>query len=88
MLNEPEPCEPDNRHSPQSQPDSVGSIPPEAPNEPSPTSSDMPLIMDNAVPMDMEEDLFGESVGLLPMRPQSKHIRQRLDEMRTRGCCQ
>jgi mediator of RNA polymerase II transcription subunit 16 len=52
----------------------------------------MPMMLDNSMPMEMDEDLFGEGAdvmgSLMPMRPQSKHLRQRLDEMRTRGCCQ
>jgi mediator of RNA polymerase II transcription subunit 16 len=36
------------------------------------------------------DDLFGDGVALsLPnVRPPSKHLYQRLDELRTRGCCQ
>jgi hypothetical protein len=46
------------------------------------------MMLDNAMSMDMEDDLFGEAVTLLPMRPQNRQIRQRLDVLRTRGCCQ
>lgn len=53
----------------------------------------MPMMLDNTMPMDMDEDLFGEGAAdvmgsLMPLRPQNKHLRQRLDEMRARGCCQ
>jgi mediator of RNA polymerase II transcription subunit 16 len=51
------------------------------------------MMLDNTMPMDMDEDLFGEGAAdvmgsLMPLRPQNKHLRQRLDEMRSRGCCQ
>lgn len=47
--------------------------------------------MDGAIPMDLNnvDDLFGDDVGLsLPVRTQSKQLHQRLDELRSRGCCQ
>ncbi|PHH76275.1 hypothetical protein CDD82_4064 [Ophiocordyceps australis] len=51
----------------------------------------MPLMLDNAVPVNLPDvdDLFGENVPLaLPVKPQSKKLRQRLDELRAKGCCQ
>ncbi|KAF7546627.1 hypothetical protein G7Z17_g8306 [Cylindrodendrum hubeiense] len=51
----------------------------------------MPLILDNPMPVDLNDvdDLFGDGVGLsLPVRPQSKQLHQRMDELRSRGCCQ
>lgn len=57
----------------------------------------MPMMLENAMPMEMDEDLFGEGADvmgpdvmgtLMPMRTQNKHLRQRLDDMRSRGCCQ
>jgi mediator of RNA polymerase II transcription subunit 16, fungi type len=38
---------------------------------------------------DVDDDLFGDGVSLsLPNKAPSKQIHQRLDELRTRGCCQ
>ncbi|KPM43886.1 hypothetical protein AK830_g2704 [Neonectria ditissima] len=52
----------------------------------------MPLILDNAMPVGLNDvdDLFGDGVGLsLPAgRTQSKQLHQRMDELRSRGCCQ
>ncbi len=46
----------------------------------------IPLRMDDEMDMD---DLFGDGAGLaLPSRPPSKELHQRLDELRTGGCCQ
>lgn len=66
------------------------------------TSADIPLMLDGAMDVDMDVnvdnaldamdhpmpanfDLFGD-----PLRPPtaSKRLLQRLDELRTRGCCQ
>jgi mediator of RNA polymerase II transcription subunit 16, fungi type len=54
----------------------------------------MPLILDHPMNGDMQvnhtdlDDLFGDSVALsLPVRPQSKQLQQRIDELRSRGCC-
>lgn len=55
------------------------------------TSDKMPLILDNPMPVDLNDvdDLFGDGVGLsLPVRSQSKQLHQRMDELRSRGCCQ
>ncbi|KAI1386709.1 RNA polymerase II mediator complex subunit Sin4 [Hypoxylon trugodes] len=60
------------------------------------TSGKMPLILDNAmggeamqVDLDDVDDLFGDGAPLsLPPRPASKRLRQRLDELSERGCCQ
>ena len=51
----------------------------------------MPMMLDSSLPVDMNdvEDLFGDDVPLsMPIRTQSVHLRQRLDELRTRSCCQ
>ncbi|OLN95927.1 Mediator of RNA polymerase II transcription subunit 16 [Colletotrichum chlorophyti] len=56
----------------------------------------MPLILENGMNSSMQvdqldvDDLFGDGVGLsLPTaRPITKPLRQRIDELRTRGCCQ
>ncbi|KAF4464866.1 mediator of rna polymerase ii transcription subunit 16 [Fusarium albosuccineum] len=51
----------------------------------------MPLMLDNPMPVDLNDvdDLFGDGVGLsLPVRAQSKQLQQRMDELRSRGCCQ
>ncbi|KAI0889256.1 RNA polymerase II mediator complex subunit Sin4 [Annulohypoxylon maeteangense] len=60
------------------------------------TSGKMPLILENpmggdAMQVDLEDvdDLFGDAAALsLPTRPASKRLRQRLDDLRQRGCCQ
>jgi mediator of RNA polymerase II transcription subunit 16, fungi type len=59
----------------------------------------MPLILDGAmsgmhqnpmqVDLDGVDDLFGDNVPIsLPSRPPSRRLRRRLDELRSRGCCQ
>jgi mediator of RNA polymerase II transcription subunit 16 len=55
----------------------------------------MPLILDNpmgggAMQVDLDvDDLFGDGAPLgLPSRPPGKRLHQRLDELRSRGCCQ
>lgn len=64
----------------------------------------MPLILDGAMDANMDhgmaapmqvdhldvDDLFGDEVdlGLGSVRTSSKHLYQRMDELRTRGCCQ
>lgn len=35
----------------------------------------------------MDDDLFGDEVLPMPPRPPSKQLQQRIDEMRSRGCC-
>ncbi|KAI3586589.1 mediator complex, subunit Med16 [Fusarium oxysporum f. sp. albedinis] len=55
------------------------------------TSEKMPLILDNPMPVELNDvdDLFGDGVGLsLPARAQSKQLQQRMDDVRIRGCCQ
>ncbi|KAI1102358.1 RNA polymerase II mediator complex subunit Sin4 [Jackrogersella minutella] len=60
------------------------------------TSGKMPLILDNPmggdamqVDLDDVDDLFGDGAPLaLPPRPISKRLRQRIDDLRNRGCCQ
>ncbi|KAH7171053.1 mediator complex, subunit Med16 [Dactylonectria macrodidyma] len=55
------------------------------------TSDKMPLILDNPMPVGLNDvdDLFGDGVGLsIPVRSQSKRLHQRMDELRSRGCCQ
>ncbi|KAK2596175.1 Mediator of RNA polymerase II transcription subunit 16 [Conoideocrella luteorostrata] len=55
------------------------------------TAEKMPLILDNAIPMDLNnvDELFGDDVALqLPVRSQGKQLQLRLDELRNRGCCQ
>lgn len=51
----------------------------------------MPLMLGNEMPMQLEgvvDDLFGDDVGLpLQVRPPSKQIQQRMDELRSRGAC-
>ncbi|KAI1379569.1 RNA polymerase II mediator complex subunit Sin4 [Hypoxylon crocopeplum] len=59
-------------------------------------SGKMPLILDNpmsgdAMQVDLGDvdDLFGDGAPLaLPPRPPSNRLRQRLDALRERGCCQ
>ncbi|KAM5355943.1 hypothetical protein ACJ41O_002589 [Fusarium nematophilum] len=51
----------------------------------------MPLMLDNPIPVDLNDvdDLFGDGVGLsIPVRSQSKQLQQRMDDLRSRGCCQ
>lgn len=55
------------------------------------TANKMPLMLDSAVPVDLNDvdDLFGDGVALsLPERTQSKQLLQRIDDLRRRGCCQ
>ncbi|RSL56616.1 hypothetical protein CEP53_006736 [Fusarium sp. AF-6] len=55
------------------------------------TAEKMPLMLDNAMPVDLNDvdDLFGDTVGLsLPVRAPSKQLQQRMDDLRSRGCCQ
>jgi mediator of RNA polymerase II transcription subunit 16 len=59
------------------------------------TSEKMPLMLDNPMPVDLNDvdDLFGDAVGVgvglsLPERAQSKQLQQRMDDIRIRGCCQ
>ncbi|KAG5993970.1 hypothetical protein E4U43_003346, partial [Claviceps pusilla] len=55
------------------------------------TTDRMPLMLDNAMPMDHNnvDDLFGDGVSLqLSMRSVSKQLPHRLDELRNHGCCQ
>lgn len=35
----------------------------------------------------MEDDLFGDEVLPMAHRPPSKQLQQRVDELRSRGCC-
>lgn len=35
----------------------------------------------------MDDDLFGDEVLPMPPRPPSKQLQQRIDELRSRGCC-
>ncbi|GJC99681.1 RNA polymerase II mediator complex subunit Sin4 [Colletotrichum higginsianum] len=56
----------------------------------------MPLMLENGMNGSMQvdqldvDDLFGDGVGLSlhTARPPTKHLRQRIDDLRTRGCCQ
>ncbi|KAH6608645.1 hypothetical protein Trco_001991 [Trichoderma cornu-damae] len=51
----------------------------------------MPLMLDNTVPVDLNDvdDLFGDGVGLsLPDRSHNKPLSLRVDDLRSRGCCQ
>jgi mediator of RNA polymerase II transcription subunit 16, fungi type len=56
----------------------------------------MPLILEDTINEAMQvdlndvDDLFGDGVGLpLPqIHPPSKALHQRIDELRSRGCCQ
>ncbi|RGP70630.1 mediator of rna polymerase ii transcription subunit 16 [Fusarium sporotrichioides] len=53
----------------------------------------MPLMLDNPMPVDLNDvdDLFGDGVGVglsLSGRVQSKQLQQRMDDIRIRGCCQ
>ncbi|KAK1718770.1 RNA polymerase II mediator complex subunit Sin4 [Colletotrichum acutatum] len=61
------------------------------------TEEKMPLMLENGMNGAMQvdqldvDDLFGDGVGGLSLhtaRPPTKHLRQRIDELRTRGCCQ
>lgn len=51
----------------------------------------MPLILDDAMDVDLQDvdDLFGEGVDLtLPGHPLSRHLLEKIDDLRGRGCCQ
>ncbi|RFU79222.1 mediator of rna polymerase ii transcription subunit 16 [Trichoderma arundinaceum] len=51
----------------------------------------MPLMLDNTVPVDLNDvdDLFGDGVGLsLPDRSHNKPLSLKVDDLRSRGCCQ
>ncbi|XXG98201.1 ATP-dependent DNA helicase Hrp3 [Hypoxylon texense] len=56
------------------------------------TSNQMPLMLGgDAMQVDLDDvdDLFGDGTALaLPPRPPSKRLRQRLDDLRSRGSCQ
>lgn len=55
------------------------------------TAEKMPMMLDSAMPVGLEgvDDLFGDEVPLsMPAKMQSRHLPQRLDELRIRGCCQ
>ncbi|UQC86913.1 RNA polymerase II Mediator complex subunit Sin4 [Colletotrichum lupini] len=61
------------------------------------TEEKMPLMLENGMNGAMQvdqldvDDLFGDGVGGLSLhtaRPPTKQLRQRIDELRTRGCCQ
>jgi mediator of RNA polymerase II transcription subunit 16 len=55
------------------------------------TAEKMPLMLDNTVPVDLNDvdDLFGDGVGLsLPDRSHNKPLSLKVDDLRSRGCCQ
>ncbi|GJN83792.1 mediator complex subunit [Purpureocillium lilacinum] len=55
------------------------------------TADKMPLMLDDSMNVELNtvDDLFGDDVALsLPVRSQGRHLHQRLDELRSRGCCQ
>lgn len=63
------------------------------------TDSSIPLLLDGAisgmdepamqVDLNGVDDLFGDTDPLsLTSRPPSRRLRRRLDELRSRGCCQ
>lgn len=55
------------------------------------TVEKMPLMLDNTVPVDLNDvdDLFGDGVGLsLPDRSHNKPLSLKVDDLRNRGCCQ
>lgn len=60
------------------------------------TEAKMPLMLESGMngPMQVDQldvdDLFGDGVGLAlqTSRPPSKQLRQRIDDLRIRGCCQ
>ncbi|KAL7786186.1 mediator complex, subunit Med16 [Trichoderma ceciliae] len=55
------------------------------------TAERMPLMLDNSVPVDLNnvDDLFGDGVGLsLPDRSHNKPLSLKVDDLRSRGCCQ
>lgn len=53
----------------------------------------MPMMLDDhmgplgAAMPNMDDDLFGDAVLPMATRPPSKQLQQRVDEMRSRGCC-
>lgn len=56
------------------------------------TSTKMPMMEDhNMGPLDgipnMDDDLFGDEVLPMDPRPPRKQLQQRVDELRSRGCC-
>ncbi|KAL7945985.1 mediator complex, subunit Med16 [Trichoderma barbatum] len=55
------------------------------------TEEKMPLMLDNTVPVDLNDvdDLFGDGVGLsLPDRSHDRPLSLKVDDVRSRGCCQ
>ncbi|UKZ66623.1 uncharacterized protein TrAtP1_007795 [Trichoderma atroviride] len=57
------------------------------------TAEKMPLMLDNTVPVDLNDvdDLFGDGVGVglsLPDRSHNKPLSLKVDDLRSRGCCQ
>ncbi|KAK1241472.1 hypothetical protein MKX08_001446 [Trichoderma sp. CBMAI-0020] len=57
------------------------------------TAEKMPLMLDNTVPVDLNDvdDLFGDGVGVglsLPDRSHNKPLSLKIDDLRSRGCCQ
>lgn len=54
------------------------------------TADKMPLMLDNTMPVDLNgvDDLFGDEPLSLQPPIQGKQLFQRLDELRSRGCCQ
>ncbi|PON23873.1 hypothetical protein TGAM01_v207201 [Trichoderma gamsii] len=57
------------------------------------TAEKMPLMLDNTVPVDLNDvdDLFGDGVGVglsLPDRSHNKPLSLKVDDLRNRGCCQ
>ncbi|KAM3562348.1 hypothetical protein MY1884_001847 [Beauveria asiatica] len=55
------------------------------------TAEDMPMMLDTAMSVGLGgvDDLFGDEVPLsLPPKTQGRHLHQRLDDLRNRGCCQ
>lgn len=57
------------------------------------TDAKMPMMLDDHLDAlgggmpSMDDDLFGDEVLPMPSRPPSKQLQQRVDEMRSRGCC-
>lgn len=53
----------------------------------------MPMMLDDhmgplgAAMPNMDDDLFGDEVLPMANRPPTKQLQQRVDEMRSRGCC-
>lgn len=55
------------------------------------TAEKMPMMLDPSMPVGLGgvDDLFGDEVPLsLSSKTQGRLLPQRLDELRTRGCCQ